>query len=128
VVLRLFGDRVKVFVVSVPLFPSLGRNQPLSGIKHLPAACSNLSCYETYCCDDRAIPRTFLAAVPITSRARISSRRDRGDVGPKHTSPLRQARRVSRTGVSFRLVREDACKKNVSPYVQARVQQQTVHQ
>jgi hypothetical protein len=44
---------------------TLGRIQPLSGIKHLPAACSNLCCYETYCLEDRAIPRTFLATVPI---------------------------------------------------------------
>jgi hypothetical protein len=45
--------------------PMLGRIQPLSGIKHLPAACSILSCYETYCREDRAFPRTFLATVPI---------------------------------------------------------------
>ena len=32
-VLQSFGDRVEVFVVSVPLSPSLGRIQPLSGIK-----------------------------------------------------------------------------------------------
>ena len=32
-VLRSFGDRVEVFTVSVPLSPSLGRVQPLSGIK-----------------------------------------------------------------------------------------------
>jgi hypothetical protein len=47
--------------------PTLGRIQPLSGIKHLPTACSNLSCYETYCREDRAIPRIFLAMVPITN-------------------------------------------------------------
>ena len=32
-VLRSFGDRVEVFVVSVPLSPSFGRIQPLSDIK-----------------------------------------------------------------------------------------------
>jgi hypothetical protein len=46
--------------------PTLGRIQPLLGIKHLPAACSNLSCYETYCREDRAIPRTFVATVPVS--------------------------------------------------------------
>jgi len=34
-----FGDRVEVFAVSVPLSPSLGRIQPLSGIK-LVICCS----------------------------------------------------------------------------------------
>jgi hypothetical protein len=53
--LRGFGD----------FSPTLGRIQPLSGIKHLPAACSILSCYETYWHEDRAFPRTFLATVPI---------------------------------------------------------------
>jgi len=33
VVLQSFGDRVEVFAVLVPLYPSLGRIQPLSGIK-----------------------------------------------------------------------------------------------
>jgi hypothetical protein len=39
VVLQLFGDRVEFFVVSVPLFPPLGRIEPLSGIK-LVTRCS----------------------------------------------------------------------------------------
>jgi hypothetical protein len=48
--------------------PTLGRIQPLSSIKHLPVACSNLSCYETYCREDRAIPRTFLATIPFRDK------------------------------------------------------------
>jgi hypothetical protein len=47
----------------------------LSGIKHLPDACSNLSCYETYCRGDRAIPRTFLATVPI----RVPNQKEKED-------------------------------------------------
>jgi hypothetical protein len=49
------------------LSPSLGRNKPLSRIKHLPSTCSNLSCYETYCCEDWAIPRTFLETNRIST-------------------------------------------------------------
>ena len=49
VVLRSFGDRVEVFVVSVPLSPSLGRIQPWSGIKLVtPLFFSKLSFYPRY--------------------------------------------------------------------------------
>jgi hypothetical protein len=37
----------------------------VDSLKHLPATCSNLSCYKTYCREDRAILRTFLATVPV---------------------------------------------------------------
>jgi hypothetical protein len=40
----------------------LGRIQPLSSIKNLPADWSILSCYDTYCREYRAFPRTFLAS------------------------------------------------------------------
>ena len=54
-VLRSFGDRVEVFVVSVPLSPSLGRIQPLSGIK-LVTRCSQqvILVLLIYCREDRA--------------------------------------------------------------------------
>jgi len=55
VVLRSFGDRVEVFAVSVPLSLSLGRIQPLSGIK-LVTRCSQkvILVLLIYCREDRA--------------------------------------------------------------------------
>jgi hypothetical protein len=64
VVLWSFGDRVEAS--SVPLSPSLGRIQPWSGIKPLPAdfqqviliRCyfTSITLFVTYCREDRAIP------------------------------------------------------------------------
>jgi len=55
VVLQSFVDRVEVFVVSVPLSLSLGRIQPLSGIK-LVTRCSKQVIFVLliYCSEDRA--------------------------------------------------------------------------
>ena len=69
VVLRSFGDRVKVFVVSVSVSPSLGRLQPWSGIKlvtplffsklpFIPTALLQVILIVTYCREDRANSRT----------------------------------------------------------------------
>ena len=54
-VLWSFGDRVEVFMVSVPLSPSLGRIQPLSGIK-LVTRCSQqvILVLLIYCREDQA--------------------------------------------------------------------------
>ena len=52
---RSFGDRVEVFAVLVPLSPSLGRIQPLSGIE-LVIRCSQqvILVLLIYCREDRA--------------------------------------------------------------------------
>ena len=79
VVLRSFGDRVKVFVVSVSLSPSLGRIQPWPGIKLvtplffskltlISAALLQVILIETYYREDRANSRTEIVSVPIRSR------------------------------------------------------------
>ena len=54
-VLRSFGDRVEDFAVSVPLSPSLGCIQPLSGVK-LATRCSHqvILFLLIYCREDRA--------------------------------------------------------------------------
>ena len=54
-VLRSFGDRVEVFVVSVPLSPSLGRIHPLSGIKLVTRSSQQvILVLLIYCHEDRA--------------------------------------------------------------------------
>ena len=50
-----FGDRVEVFAVSVPLLPSLGRIQHLSGIKQVTRYLQQvILVLLIYCCEDRA--------------------------------------------------------------------------
>ena len=61
---RSFGDRVEVFAVSVPLSQSLGRIQPLSGIK-LVIRCSQqvILILLIYCREDRA---TLVPIISVT--------------------------------------------------------------